>query len=67
MISLRQVRGESFSLQVRFSNVYDDIPGVEPFGYKDLVILGQSQSRQPIFQVAHVGGLDSCRVSGGVV
>jgi len=52
-------------LQVRLGDVDQGFPRVEPFGSERLVVLGQSQSRQTIFQVAHVGGRASSRGRGG--
>jgi hypothetical protein len=43
------------SLQVRLGNVQHRLPSVETFRGEYLEVLGQSQSRQPLSQVAHVG------------
>jgi hypothetical protein len=42
--------------QIRLGDVKHGIPGIKPFGGEYLEILGQTQSRQPLPQVAHIDG-----------
>ena len=42
-------------LQVRLGNVKDGIPCIETLGHECFQVLGQTQSRQPIPEFAHVG------------
>jgi hypothetical protein len=43
------------SAQVRFRDVKYSFPSVKALGREYFVVLGQTQSRETIFQVAHVG------------
>lgn len=53
--------------QVGFCDVEHRLPRVEALGCEYLVVLGQTQSRQTVFQVAHVGrrGLRAWEESSG--
>jgi hypothetical protein len=53
----------STNSQIGLGDVKHGIPGIKPFGDEYLEILGQTQSRQSLPQVAHIDGCASqCRV-----
>jgi hypothetical protein len=53
------VQNVNINLQIRLGDVKHGIPGIKPFGGEYLEILGQTQSRQSLPQVAHIDGCAS--------